>query len=519
MNMTAPQKPATGYSVARALPQCHTCGKAIAPGDKIMAALRETPLLLERVDICPDCWAAHDKTGLLGFWQTIMPQSTAKKKIFVDDDVLCELFERLGDATEQSKINFRFMLGLILMRKRRIAYESSRNENEVEIWSVRFRGREEKLDLVNPKLNEQQVGEVSTQLERRSMRGDLKVIQCSLFRSPSGPLSPRERAGVRALDKARNLQFALTLTLSRRERGPEGERGMSWRWVTLFVSIALSACAPNTPPPAKGYFGDTDPIDTVAAAINANNSKIPTFWSHHDFEATIVDENHKSHFVNGYGTLLYSAPNSVRLTAKKEVTDLFDMGSNDQQFWLHMIPDKDVIYWGNVKNIGKPGMRQIPIRPDLVLQVLGISQFNPDLTQEPVPVMRFNNDADAYMFVWQVHAGDRWLAQKEIWYDRATQHPSLVLIFDEKGRVVLRAWLSNYQAVHVDNVDAKDWPQMATRYRLFFPDTGTKMSFNLSDLTLTHNGFPKAASFRLPNLADLSDSGVKVIQIDADCGP
>jgi hypothetical protein len=139
MNMTAPQKPTgqtAGYSVARALPQCHTCGKAIAPGDKLMAALRETPMLLERVDVCPDCWPAFDKTGLLGFWQTLMPQSTAKKKIFVDDDVLCELFERLSDTTEQSKINFRFVLGLILMRKRRIVYETSRKEGDVEIWSV-----------------------------------------------------------------------------------------------------------------------------------------------------------------------------------------------------------------------------------------------------------------------------------------------------------------------------------------------------------------------------------------------
>jgi hypothetical protein len=45
------------------------------------------------------------------------------------------------------------------------------------------------------------------------------------------------------------------------------------------------------------------------------------------------------------------------------------------------------------------------------------------------------------------------------------------------------------------------------------------MSFNLSDLALSHKGFPKALNFRLPNLADLKDSGVKVIQIDEECGP
>ena len=57
------------------------------------------------------------------------PQQT-KKKLFVDDQVLCELFERLASATEAAKLNFRFVLGLILMRKRMIVYESTRITGE-----------------------------------------------------------------------------------------------------------------------------------------------------------------------------------------------------------------------------------------------------------------------------------------------------------------------------------------------------------------------------------------------------
>jgi hypothetical protein len=50
------------------------------------------------------------------------------------------------------------------MRKRMIVYESSRMEDEKEVWSVRFKGREDRLDLVNPRLDEQQVQDVSRQL-------------------------------------------------------------------------------------------------------------------------------------------------------------------------------------------------------------------------------------------------------------------------------------------------------------------------------------------------------------------
>ena len=165
-------KSAGGYSIARAIGKCQVCGREIAAGEKLMAALRETAIGLERVDVCPACWGGFDQSGLLGFWQTTMHPPTAKKPMFVDDDVLCELFERLGEAKEQAKVNFRFVLGLILMRKRRIVYESTRHEGEKEIWRVRFKGKEEFMDLLNPRLDEQQVSEVSNQLGE-ILNGDL----------------------------------------------------------------------------------------------------------------------------------------------------------------------------------------------------------------------------------------------------------------------------------------------------------------------------------------------------------
>jgi len=165
-NASTSNKPmgSAGYAIAKAEGKCQVCGNPIVTAQKFMAALRETPAALERLDVCADCWSAFDKSGLLGFWQATMLPPTAKKNIFVDDEVLCELFERLAEATEPAKVNFRFVLGLILMRKRRIVYESTRNDDGKEIWSVRFKGREDLLDLLNPRLDEQQVAEVSSQL-------------------------------------------------------------------------------------------------------------------------------------------------------------------------------------------------------------------------------------------------------------------------------------------------------------------------------------------------------------------
>ena len=161
---TAPPSGKAGLAVPRPGGRCAISGRAIAAGEKYMAAVREIPLGLERIDVTPECWEGFDKADLLGFWQAVMPRAEEKKKIFVDDEVLCTLFERLADATEPVKINFRFVLGLILMRKRMVVYEGARHEEGRDIWIVRMKGKDERLDLADPKLNEQQVAEVSQQL-------------------------------------------------------------------------------------------------------------------------------------------------------------------------------------------------------------------------------------------------------------------------------------------------------------------------------------------------------------------
>jgi hypothetical protein len=158
-----PAKPGQ-YEVGRPSGRCCVCNQELSPGTKIMAALHETSQGFERLDVSLDCWPRFDRTDLLAFWQTVIPQHEAKKKLFVDDAVLCELFERLKETAEPAKLNFRFVLGLILMRKRMLLYETSRTEDGKDIWTVRFKGREDRLDLLNPQLNEQQVTEVSQQL-------------------------------------------------------------------------------------------------------------------------------------------------------------------------------------------------------------------------------------------------------------------------------------------------------------------------------------------------------------------
>lgn len=298
----------------------------------------------------------------------------------------------------------------------------------------------------------------------------------------------------------------------------------------LLLSPLLSACLllipcacaprraaePTSPRQQQPYTGPTDPMAVVVEAINRNNNLVPTLWARHYYEATIVDEQGKGHFVNGDGALLYRRPQGMRLVGTKPgVGTVFEVGSTDDRYWLSIAPEMDTMWWGNYEHLGKPCVAQVPIRPDMVLEVLGVTTFNTNFLEPPVPVMRFNPDADAYTFVWNVPLPNRWVAVKEVWYDRQTKLPRLVLLFDENGRVVLRARLSNHTAVEVPDVPREQWPKVATNYQLYFPDTGTKMSFELSDLVLDKNGVPGRRGIAFPK-ADL-EKFAKVIQLDEAC--
>src|SRR5213078_2362149 len=83
---TPPKSQSGGYDVAKPLGKCHVTGEAIPPGEKFMAALRETPLGFERIDVSMNAWPQFDRKDVVGFWQTTMPAHEQKKKLSVDDE-------------------------------------------------------------------------------------------------------------------------------------------------------------------------------------------------------------------------------------------------------------------------------------------------------------------------------------------------------------------------------------------------------------------------------------------------
>ena len=151
------------WEIDKPLGQCYGTGRKIQYGEEYFGALVETAEGLQRRDFCADYWE-KERPDAFCHWRTRLPHPDQKKQIFVDDEMLLAFFDRLARETEQEKINFRFVLALILMRKRRLKYDSSRMDNDKEIWRLRFAGDKQTVEVINPHLDDEQIEQLSSQI-------------------------------------------------------------------------------------------------------------------------------------------------------------------------------------------------------------------------------------------------------------------------------------------------------------------------------------------------------------------
>lgn len=151
------------WEINKPLGQCSGTGRTIQPGQEYFAALVETDQGLQRRDFSADFWR-DSKPEVYCYWKTRLPSPEQKKQPFVDDDMLLAFFERLANETEQEKINFRFVLMLILMRRRRLKYDSTQSDGDMELWRLRVVGANEFVEVINPHLSEGEIQQLCSQI-------------------------------------------------------------------------------------------------------------------------------------------------------------------------------------------------------------------------------------------------------------------------------------------------------------------------------------------------------------------
>jgi hypothetical protein len=162
-----------GFTLGRFTASCASTGAPIAPGDAIVATLCEAPETVEghelvRRDYAVAAWDAGARPdGLLCFWRTVAPAPDQKRRMLVDDDTLLELFDRLEGDERPQRMAYRWLMCLILLRKKLLRHVRVERTDGGERWLVQKRGMDDTIPpiaVTNPQIREEDLQELAEHL-------------------------------------------------------------------------------------------------------------------------------------------------------------------------------------------------------------------------------------------------------------------------------------------------------------------------------------------------------------------
>ena len=174
--------PLKGLVIGRSTGRCAATDRELVPGEPCFTALvrpvpdPEAPAsdrpVFDRLDFDPDHWESIRTSGdledrLLCWWRTEVPEPGGRRNLFVDDETLVDLFARLEEESDESRLAFRFVLGLILLRRRKLRVVDRSREEDDDVWRFKKVGGGDDAPIwsvADPRLSEDDAEAIAEQL-------------------------------------------------------------------------------------------------------------------------------------------------------------------------------------------------------------------------------------------------------------------------------------------------------------------------------------------------------------------
>ncbi len=151
------------WPISKFTGRCARTGRLLGEGEEFFSVIVPEGEELRRLDFSVAEWSGPPD-GALGYFRARVPLKGKPKKPLVDEANLFEFFERLRDETDAARVRFRFVLALMLVRKRTLRFESSERTEEGEFWVLRAPRDGSTHRVANPDLTDDEAKQASEQL-------------------------------------------------------------------------------------------------------------------------------------------------------------------------------------------------------------------------------------------------------------------------------------------------------------------------------------------------------------------
>jgi hypothetical protein len=151
------------YQIQDNTRRCTVSGRELKPGEKYFSVLFDEGGAWVRRDFSPECWAGAPQ-GAYSFWSGRLPQGGESRRLPVDDELLLDCLRRMDGEVEPARINFRFVVALLLMRRKKLKLVEARQEGVQELLMLQVAQSRETLAVVNPQLTDEEMNAVQDEV-------------------------------------------------------------------------------------------------------------------------------------------------------------------------------------------------------------------------------------------------------------------------------------------------------------------------------------------------------------------
>jgi hypothetical protein len=141
------------YQIQPSTRRCSVTGRELKAGEKVYSVLLDEDGKFVRKDFGAEAWQGPPQHAF-SFWVGCVSAGDKKHRPAIDDELLVDCFGRLEGQIETERVNFRFVLALLLMRKRRLKLQEARTEDGQEVLYLRCNQTGTEHRVVNPDLSE-----------------------------------------------------------------------------------------------------------------------------------------------------------------------------------------------------------------------------------------------------------------------------------------------------------------------------------------------------------------------------
>src|SRR5205807_8886522 len=116
-----------------------------------------------RRDYSSEAWQGPP-AGAFSFWAGRIAVGDEDRRPRIDDDMLVDCFQRLEGDADPGRVRFRYVVALLLMRRKRFKFEEARNEGDQEVLVLRCLRTRNSYRVVNPLLTEDEMAAVQDEV-------------------------------------------------------------------------------------------------------------------------------------------------------------------------------------------------------------------------------------------------------------------------------------------------------------------------------------------------------------------